>query len=105
LLCVRNIKVMKTNKNKKPKYKKQKTSNPQIQLSPEWLQISEFFEVFYEEGPAEDLWKMLKLALVTDNDLTTPRDRSNMLFLYEGCSALFKNVYKLLIAQKQLLNK
>ncbi|MEO7047409.1 MAG: hypothetical protein ABI091_19050 [Ferruginibacter sp.] len=96
---------MKANKNNKPKSKKIKPSKHEYRLSPEWLQISEFFEVFYEEGPAEDLWKMLKLALVTDNDLTTPRDRSNMLFLYEGCSALFKNVYKLLLQRKQLLNK
>jgi hypothetical protein len=98
-------KAMKANKNNKSKSKKLKPVEQEYQLCPEWLQISEFFEVFYEEGPAEDLWKMLKLALVTDNDLTTPRDRSNMLFLYEGCSALFKNAYKLLLQQKKLLNK
>ncbi|MEO6230427.1 MAG: hypothetical protein ABJB11_13730 [Ferruginibacter sp.] len=65
-------------------------------LSKEWQQIAYYFELLDKEGPAEDCWKMLKLALVADNDKTNARDRSNMLFFYEYTKQLFENVYTLL---------
>ena len=71
-------------------------------LQNEWMQINDFFETLGEEGPAEDLWKMLKLALITDNDLTEPGDRSKMIFLYESCRELFKNIYRLNTHQKHI---
>lgn len=71
----------------------------------EWAEINDFFETLGEKGSAKDLWQMLKLALITDNDLTEPRDRSNMIFLYESTKKLFKNVFKLLINERALLVK
>jgi hypothetical protein len=75
------------------KIKKQKKDK---KLPYEWLRIDYYFELLDEEGPAEDLWKMLKLALIADNDHIDPRDRSNMLFFYEYTKELFENIFTLL---------
>lgn len=62
--------------------KKVKQAKP-LPFEKEWARINYYFEMLDEQGPAEDLWEMLKLALIADNDLVTPRERSNMIFLYE----------------------
>lgn len=67
----------------------------------EWRRIDYYFELLDQEGPADDLWKMLKLALIADNDHIDPRDRSNMLFFYEYTKELFENIYILLQQQKK----
>ena len=71
----------------------------------EWQRINYYFELLDEEGPAEDLWKMLKLALIADNDRSTERDRSNMLFFYENTKELFENIYSLLQQIKKAYSK
>ncbi|MDB5275796.1 MAG: hypothetical protein JWR61_751 [Ferruginibacter sp.] len=68
----------------------------------EWQRIAYYFELLDEEGPAEDLWKILKLALIADNDHTDEHERSNMLFFYEYTKELFQHVYTLL--QRQTKN-
>ena len=71
------------------------------ELPYEWMRIDYYFELLDQEGPAEDLWKMLKLALIADNDHIDVRDRSNMLFFYEYTKELFENIYTLLLLQKK----
>ena len=67
----------------------------------EWMRIDYYFKLLDKEGPAEDLWKMLKLSLIADNDIIDPRDRSNLLFFYENTKELFENIYTLLQQQKK----
>ena len=70
-------------------------------LCNEWRRIDYYFELLDEHGPAEDLWKMLKLALISGDEHADKRDRSNMIFFYECSRELFKNVYSLLQQQKK----
>ena len=58
--------------------------------------IAYFFEFFDEQGAAEDLWKMLKLALIADNESADGHERNNMIFLYEHIIELLENTYALL---------
>lgn len=86
---------MNTGKNKRVKSKKAKG------LSPEWYRINDFFMILDEDGPSNELWKMLKLALIVNNDNTDERDRSNMIFLYENTKKLFEDVFTLLEKEKK----
>lgn len=78
-----------------------KSKNQDKQLPYEWRRIGYYFELLDQEGPTEELWKMLKLAMIADNDHINPRDRSNMLFFYEYTKELFENIYTLLQQQKK----
>ena len=71
------------------------------ELPYQWRRIDYYFELLDEKGPEEDLWKMLKLALIADNESIDQRDRSNMLFFFEYTKELFENIYVLLKAQKE----
>jgi len=82
----------------KPKKGKTKT---QKKFSSEWLRIEDFFMILGREGPSAELWKMLKLALIVDNDYIDERDRSNMIFLYENAKILFEDVFSLLKKQRR----
>ncbi|MDE3185666.1 MAG: hypothetical protein KGM16_19820 [Bacteroidota bacterium] len=56
----------------------------------EWKKVGYFFEWFGEEGATQQLWEILKLALVADNDHCDERERSNMIFFYEQATEFFK---------------
>jgi hypothetical protein len=73
------------------------------QLPYEWQRVAYYFELLDQNGPAEDLWKMLKWAMIADNDHIDQHDRSNMLFFYEYTKELFQNTYALL--QQQIKEK
>lgn len=61
----------------------------------EWQRIDYFFELFDKEGGREELWRLLKLALCANDDLTNARDRTNMIFFYEEATILIENIYTL----------
>jgi hypothetical protein len=65
------------------------------ELSDEWKRVGYFFEWFDPEGAKEQIWEILKLALVADNDQADERERSNMIFFYENVTVLFENVFKI----------
>jgi hypothetical protein len=50
----------------------------------------EFFDYFANDSPKEYLWFMLATALKNESDEIQPRQRSEMIFFYEYCLALFK---------------
>jgi len=56
----------------------------------EWKKVGYFFEWFGEDGAKQQLWEILKLALVSDNDKADERERSNMIFFYEQATEFFK---------------
>jgi len=56
----------------------------------EWKRVGYFFEWFGEDGAKQQLWEILKLALVSDNDKADERERSNMIFFYEQTTEFFK---------------
>jgi len=85
--------------------KRTKNKKQNKDLQQQWSRIDSYFEFFDREGPAEDLWKMLKLALISDNDNIDPRDRTEMLFYYEQTKELFENIYVILQQQKENLNR
>ncbi|MGC4102876.1 hypothetical protein [Ferruginibacter sp.] len=70
-------------------------------LPAEWDQVAYFFEVMGEHGPADDLWQLLKLALIADDEENNSQMRANMIFVYEHTIAFFKNVYALLQQQQK----
>jgi hypothetical protein len=82
-----------------------KAKQKQQLLSYEWRRINQYFEILDKQGPAEELWKILKLALTDGSGETESRHRSNMLFFYEHTKELFENIYKLLQQQKKKNNK
>ncbi|MEO6838311.1 MAG: hypothetical protein ABI185_07970, partial [Ginsengibacter sp.] len=75
--------------NKKSESKeREKAANKE--MAHEWKRINYFFEWFDVDAATEHLWEILKLALVADNDHTDERERSNMIFFYEGVKELFE---------------
>ncbi|NOT91972.1 hypothetical protein [Ferruginibacter sp.] len=80
--------------------KRVKTKNRKS-LGPEWGRTQDFFMILGEDGPSDELWKMLKLALIVDNDHSNELERSNMIFLYENAKVLFEDVFSLLQQQKK----
>jgi hypothetical protein len=56
----------------------------------EWKRAGYFFEWFGAGGTTQQLWKILKLALLADNDSADERERSNTIFFYEQATEFFK---------------
>lgn len=52
--------------------------------------LHEFFDYFPADSSREFLWFMLATALKNESDEIQPRQRSEMIFFYEYCIALFK---------------
>jgi hypothetical protein len=82
------------------KEKKQKK-----ELSYEWQRVDHFFSLFELKDPDEELWEILKLALVADNDHTDERERDSMIFFYDSAKELFENIYTLLQKKKKAISK
>lgn len=97
------MKVKAKNKNTIPNESalKKREKAPNKEMAHEWKRINYFFEWFDADAATEHLWEILKLALVTDNDHTDERERSNMIFFYEGVKELFENTYALLQKKKK----
>lgn len=83
----------------------EKEDKQKKELSYEWQRIGYFFELFELKGPSGELWEILKLALITDNDNTDERERGNMIFFYDSARELFENIYTLLQKKKKAISK
>lgn len=81
-----------------PEAKKEKKKNG---LPYEWQQVDYFFALFELKGPDEELWEILRLALIADNDHTDERERGNMIFFYDAAKELFENIHALLQKKKK----
>jgi hypothetical protein len=54
--------------------------------------INEFFRLFGEKDPQEQLWYILTTALRSENEEIEARHRGNMIFFYEYSVVFFKAV-------------
>ena len=52
--------------------------------------VKYFFQWLDRDGAAQQLWEILKLVLVADNDSADERERTNMILFYEQATAFFK---------------
>jgi hypothetical protein len=75
------------------------------ELSYEWQRLDYFFALFELKGPDEELWEILKLALIADNDQIDERERGKMIFFYEYTKELFENIFILLQDKKKAVSK
>lgn len=71
----------------------------------EWKRMGYFFEWFGEGGARQQLWEILKLALVADNDSADERERSNMIFFYEQATGFFKTTSALWKRKKKNMTR
>ena len=74
-------------------------------LSYEWQRVDYFFALFELKGPDEELWEILKLALIADNDTIDERERGNMIFFYDAAKELFENIHALLQKKRKAHRK
>jgi len=70
-----------------------------------WKVLHEFFEFFEEDSSREYLWYMLVAALKNNSETINARHRSNMIFFYEYCIALFKAADHLHKKQQRKITK
>lgn len=68
-----------------------------------WKIIDDFYQFFDGESPKETLRDMLTIYLIIDREDITGKLRSNMIFFYSYCEALFEAVS--FLNDKQANNK
>ena len=62
--------------------------------------LEEFFDYFSGDSPKEFLWFILATALKNESEEIQPRHRSEMIFFYEYCIALFKASQSLCVCRQ-----
>lgn len=71
-----------------------KTKNKKKQLPEEWKHANEFFTGFDPKSSDEYLWKLLRLALTSIHDMSTPEERSALISYFDETKQFINAGYK-----------